>query len=204
MSFILTIDDEIASGSVRLRLRDMTAEKFWRFAKQNEGIKTEMTMDGEMVVYSPTGGSTGYSNTKFTRFIDEWAEADGSGVVFDSSTLFVLPNGARRSPDAAWVTNTRWEVLSKDDQDKPVPLAPDFALEILSPTDSLTETQTKMEEYKANGVRLGWLIAPKTRTVYIYRPGRDVETLDDPATVSGDPELPGFVLDMNRVFPRRP
>jgi Uma2 family endonuclease len=125
-------------------------------------------------------------------------------VVFDSSTLFILPNGARRSPDAAWVTHARWDVLSDAEQDKPVPLAPDFALEILSPTDSLTETQAKMEEYKANAVRLGWLIDPKTRKVYIYRPGAaDPEILDDPQTVSGDPELLGFVLDMNRVFPRR-
>ncbi|MBC8134813.1 MAG: Uma2 family endonuclease [Fibrella sp.] len=182
----------------------MTPEKFWLFARQNEGLKTEMTTDGELIAYSPTGGSTGYSNTKFTRFIDEWAEADGTGVVFDSSTLFILPNGARRSPDAAWVTNTRWNALSADDQDKPVPLAPDFALEILSPTDSLTETQTKMEEYKANGVRLGWLVDPKTRKVYVYRPGTaEAEVLDDPQTVPGDPELPGFMLDMNRVFPRR-
>lgn len=205
MSFTLSIGDEVASGFVRLRVPDMNPEKFWQFARQNEGLKTEMSTDGELIVYSPTGGSAGYSNTKFIRFLDEWAEADDAGVVFNSSTLFVLPNGARRSPDASWVAKSRWEALSKEDQDKPVPFAPDFALEILSPTDSLTETQAKMEEYQASGVGLGWLVDPKTRRVYIYRAGTaDPEILDDPLSLSGDPDLAGFVLDMNRVFPRRP
>ncbi len=203
MSMTLTFDEQLVSGPVRLRLPNMTAEKFWRFAKQNEGIKTEMTMDGDLIAYYPTGGGSGVSNIKLSRLLDEWAEADGTGVAFDSSTLFVLPEGARRSPDAAWLRKDRWETLSEEDQEKPVPFAPDFAAEILSPTDSLTETQAKMEEYRTNGVRLGWLIDRTNRVVYIYRPDRAVQILDDPATVPGDPELPGFNLDMSVVFPRR-
>ncbi|MBC7808580.1 MAG: Uma2 family endonuclease [Akkermansiaceae bacterium] len=185
----------------------MTAEKFWQFAKDNEQIKIEMTMDGELIVYSPTGGGgSGYSNNNLLYEITAWARQDGSGVVFDSSTLFVLPNGAKRSPDAAWVTKSRWDALSDEEKEKPVPFAPDFAAEILSPTDSLTETQAKMEEYRTNGVRLGWLIDRKARKVYVYRPGTTApETLDDPATVSGASELPGFVLDTSQVFvPRSP
>lgn len=204
MSFTLTFDEELANGPVRLRLPDMTPEKFWRFAKQNEGMKTEMSMDGELIIYSPTGGGSGVSNTALTTELGIWTRTDGTGTAFDSSTLFVLPNGARRSPDAAWGTNAKWDALSDEEQEKPVPFAPDFAAEILSPTDSLTETQAKMKEYKANGVRLGWLIDRKKRKVYIYRPSTaDPEVLDDPATVSGDPEMSGFTLDMRLIFPRR-
>ncbi len=203
MTFILDFDADVATGPVRFRLPDMTPEKFWRFARRNEGIKTEMTMDGEMIAYSPTGGGSGVSNIKLSRLLDEWSERNGTGIAFDSSTLFVLPNGARRSPDAAWVTNARWDALSDEEQERPVPFAPDFAAEILSPTDSLTETQAKMAEYKANGVRLGWLIDRTRRVVYIYRPGTaDPEVLDNPASVSGDPELPGLSLDMSLIFPR--
>lgn len=101
MSFTLTIGDELATGFVRLRLHDMTAEKFWQFAKDNEQIRIEMTMDGELIAYYPTGGGSGYSNNNFLYEITAWARQDGTGVVFDSSTLFVLPNGAKRSPDAA-------------------------------------------------------------------------------------------------------
>ncbi|MBC7807471.1 MAG: Uma2 family endonuclease [Akkermansiaceae bacterium] len=205
MSLTLTLDETITGGTVRLWVPNLTDEMFWRFAKQNEGAKTETTAQGELLFYMPTGGGSGASNTGLTVELGLWARRDGTGTAFDSSTLFVLPNGAKRSPDAAWVTNARWNALSDAEKEKPVPFAPDFAAEILSPTDSLTETKAKMEEYKANGVRLGWLIDRLKRTVYIYRPGTaDPEILDDPATVSGDPELPGFSLDMSLIFlPRR-
>ena len=160
-------------------------------------------MNGDLIVYSPTGGGSGLSNTNLTCDLNIWVRQLGTGYVFDSSTLFVLPNGARRSPDAAWVTSDRWDALSEEEQEKPVPFAPDFAAEILSPNDSLTETQAKMEEYLANGVHLGWLIDRTNRKAYIYRPGQAVEILDDPETLSGDPELSGFCLDMSRIFPRR-
>lgn len=200
MFFTLTIGDELATGFVRLRLPDMSAEKFWQFAKDNREVKVEMTMDGELIAYYPTGGGSGFSNSNLLYALTGWARQNGSGVVFDSSTLFVLPNGARRSPDAAWVTRARWDALSEEEQEKRVPFAPDFAVEILFPIDSLAETQAKMEEYRTNGVRLGWLTDRKARNVYIYRPGDEVEVLDDTVTVAGDPELPGFVLDTDGIF----
>lgn len=205
MSFTLTFDDEMAAGgAVRLWVPNMTDEKFWQFAKQHQEAKIEMSPRGEVLFYYPTGGGSGASNSDLAIELGIWARRDGTGRTFDSSTLFVLPNGAKRSPDAAWVTNAKWDALSDEEQEKPVPFAPDFAAEILSPTDSLTETQAKMEEYKANGVRLGWLIDRKNRKVYIYRPSiADPEVLDDPATVSGDPEMSGFTLDMSLIFPRR-
>ena len=205
MSFTLTFDEETAAGgAVRLWVPNMTDEKFWRFAKQHQEAKIEMSPRGEVLFYYPTGGGSGASNSDLTTELNLWARRDGTGRTFDSSTLFVLPNGAKRSPDAAWVTKDRWDALSDEEKEKPVPFAPDFAAEILSPTDSLSETQAKMEEYRANGVRLGWLIDRKARKVYIYRPGTTApETLDDPATVSGDPELPDFSLDMSLIFPPR-
>ena len=204
MSFTLTFGEELANGSVRLRLPDMTPEKFWRFARQNEEVRAELDPDGSVMVRPKNGGNGGIINAKFSSKLQLWTRHDRTGIAFGSSTLFILPNGARRSPDAAWVTSARWDALTDEEQETPVPFAPDFAAEILSPTDSLTEMQAKMEEYKANGVRLGWLIDRKNRKVYIYRPNvADPEILDEPGTVSGDPELPGFTLDMSLIFPRR-
>ncbi|MBC8141002.1 MAG: Uma2 family endonuclease [Armatimonadetes bacterium] len=182
----------------------MTTETFMQFAHSNEGARMEMSGHGEIIAYSPTGGGSGASNSDLAIELGLWARRDATGRTFDSSTLFVLPNGAKRSPDAAWVLLSRWNALSATEKEKPVPFLPDFAVEILSPTDSLTETQDKMAEYMANGVRLGWLIDRLKHTVYIYRPNvADPEVLTDPATVSGDPELPGFVLDMSLIFPQR-
>ncbi len=204
MSLTIVFNEELTHGSVRLRVPGMSPEKFWRFARQNEEVRCEMAANGDVMIRPCNGGNGGSINAHFIARLGAWARRDGTGTAFASMTLFDLPNGARRSPDAAWVTNARWNALSDAEKEKPVPFAPDFAAEILSPTDSLTETQAKMEEYKANGVRLGWLIDRLKRTVYIYRPGTAAaEVLDDPATVSGDPELPGFSLDMSLIFPPR-
>lgn len=204
MSFTLTFDEELANGSVRLRLPDMTPEKFWRFSEQNEEVRAELDSDGTVTVRQKNGGNGGIISASFSSELQRWTRHDGTGTAFGFSTLFLFPNRALRSPDAAWITNVRWDALSDEEQEKPVPFAPDFAVEILSPTDSLAETQAKMEEYKANGVRLGWLIDRKNRKVYIYRPNvADPEIRDDPASVSGDPELPGFSLAMSLIFPRR-
>ena len=148
----------------------------------------------------PTGGTTGWRNAKLTQRLTSWAEADGTGLTFDSSTVFALPNGARRSPDAAWVLRERWEVLTEEEQERFPPLCPDFVIELRSRTDSLPALQDKMLEYIANGARLGLLLDPETRRVYIYRPGGAVETLENPATISGDPVLPGFVLNLLEIW----
>jgi Uma2 family endonuclease len=129
-----------------------------------------------------------------------WAKRDGSGVAFDSSTGFELPNGAVRSPDVAWVSRARLSGLPQDDLDRFLPLCPDFVIELRSPTDRLSLLQAKMEEYAANGCRLGWLVDPTERRVWVYRPGQPVETIDDPATFSGDPDLPGLSVDLRSVW----
>jgi Uma2 family endonuclease len=129
-----------------------------------------------------------------------WVEADKTGLGFDSSTGFTLPNGARRSPDLSWVLRSRWEALSEEEQAEFPPLCPDFVVEIRSPSDTLSTLQSKMQEYLDNGARLGWLLDPLEKRVYLYRPGTPVERLDQPESLSGDPVLPGFILVLNRLW----
>jgi Uma2 family endonuclease len=130
----------------------------------------------------------------------QWAKHDGEGVAFDSSTGFVLPNGAIRSPDVSWVRRNRLATLTPEQKQRFLPLCPDFALELRSASDRLSDLQDKMEEYIANGARLGWLLVPQTRSVYVYRPGRTSQHMQEITPLSGDPELPGFVLDLNPIW----
>ena len=129
-----------------------------------------------------------------------WADHDGTGVVVDSSTGFRLPNGATRSPDAAWVLKSRLERFSIAEQEKFLPLCPDFVIELKFPTDRVADLKIKLQEYVDNGARLGWLLNPEVRQMLVYRPGRAVEVLDHPEAVSADPELPGFVLDLRPIW----
>jgi len=149
---------------------------------------------------APTGGSTGSRNADITTQITIWAKKDGSGLSFDSSTMFCLPNGAKRSPDAAWISFDRWNALSERERESFVPLCPDFVVELRSPTDNLSFLQDKMQEYIANGAQLGMLIDSKSKQVHLYRPNQPVELLDNPQTVSGAPMLPGFVLSMKDIW----
>ena len=175
-------------------------EKFAELCQLNPELQIERTSEGELVIMSPTGGKSGRRNSKLNAQTTNWAERDGTGQVFDSSTLFSLPNGARRSPDLSWIRNKRWDALTLEQQEQFPPLCPDFVVELRSRTDLLKQQQEKMEEYIKNGAQLGWLIDPLERTVHIYRPGVAVETLNDPATVSGEPLLKGFVLDVQALW----
>jgi Uma2 family endonuclease len=148
----------------------------------------------------PTGGETGRMNFELTGYFGYWVDADGTGVGFDSSPGFTLPNGAMRSPDLAWVKRERWEGLTSEQRKGFAPLCPDFVLELRSPSDALDTVQAKMQGYLDNGARLGWLIDPHRKRVYIYRPQAPVTCLDNSQTISGDPVLPGFVLELGRVW----
>jgi Uma2 family endonuclease len=148
----------------------------------------------------PTGSDTGRRNVKITTQLDIWNSQNNLGEVFDSSSGFKLPNGAHRSPDASWVRRERWEALTPEQQEGFAPICPDFVVELRSPSDSLKKIQEKMQEYIENGARLGWLIDRKNRRVEIYRPNRDVEILENPATLSGEDVLPGFVLDLTPIM----
>lgn len=178
----------------------LTDEQFLRLCQENPEMRLELNARGELVIMPPTGSKTGLRNSVLNYSLVAWSITEGTGVAFDSSTLFALPNGARRSPDAAWVRRERWNMLTEDQQEGPAPLCPDFVVELRSRTDRLSILREKMQEYIGNGARLGWLIDPSEKRVYVYRPGQPVETLDDPATVSGEPELPGFVLNVRELW----
>jgi Uma2 family endonuclease len=178
----------------------LTDEQFYQLCQDNEDLRLELTAEGELIIMPPTGGTTGSRNSTINYQIAGWAIKDGTGLSFDSSTMFILPNGAKRSPDGSWVSRERWDALSQEERDKFAPLCPDFVLELRSPSDSLSFLQDKMDEYISNGAGLGFLLDPKAKRVYVYRPGQPVESLDNPRTVSGDPVLPGFVLDLKDIW----
>jgi Uma2 family endonuclease len=178
----------------------LSDEQFYQLAANNPDIKLERCANGDLDLMSPTGGETGRVNLNLAVQLWLWNQQNQLGEVFDSSTGFHLPNGSDRSPDVAWVSKERWSALSVEEQEKFLPLCPDFALEILSPSDSLAKTQAKMLEYRDNGCRLGWLIDRKQNQVTIYRPGLSPELQVAPTTLSGDPVLPGFILDLTQVW----
>ncbi len=179
---------------------DLTDEQFFQLCQNNPELRFERTAKGELVIMSPTGSGTGKRNADLTIDVGIWNRQTNLGVVFDSSTGFKLPNGAERSPDVAWVLNDHWNALTLQQQERFAPIAPDFVIELRSRTDSLEMLEAKMQEYLENGVRLGWLLDPQTPQAKIYRPGQPVETLLSPSTLSGEDVLPGFVLDVDRVF----
>ncbi|MEG4519074.1 MULTISPECIES: Uma2 family endonuclease [unclassified Microcoleus] len=178
----------------------LTSEQFYQLCEENPDLKLERNANGELIVMPPTGGETGKRNVKLTTQLDVWNEQTELGEVFDSSTGFTLPNKADRSPDASWVEKSRWSALTPEQREKFIPLCPDFVIELVSPSDSLKKTQEKMQEYMENGCRLGWLINRKKREVEIYRPGQDVEVLQSPLTLSGENVLPGFVLNLQKIW----
>jgi Uma2 family endonuclease len=177
-----------------------TDDQFYQLCRENPDVKFERNAKGELLVMSPTGGETGRSNFEIGIDFGVWNRQNKLGVCFDSSTCFKLPNGANRSPDVAWIKKERWDNLTLEEKTKFPPIAPDFVLELMSPTDSLQETQNKMQEYMENGVKLGWLINPKTQQVEIYRLGKPVEILAEPLELSGEDILPGFILNMAIVW----
>lgn len=178
----------------------LTEEQFVRLCQENSDLRIELTAQGELVIMPPTGLDSGRRNSRLTRRLDTWTEADGTGIAFDSSTLFTLPSGAKRSPDASWVRQERWDALPVEERARFGLLCPDFVVELRSPTDRLQDLQEKMQEYLDNGARLGWLIDPLEKRVYVYRPDQPVEVLDDPPTVSGAPVLPGFILPVRELW----
>jgi Uma2 family endonuclease len=175
-------------------------DQFYQLCRDNPDIKFERNANGELIVMPPTGGETGKRNAKLTARFVLWNEQTQLGEVFDSSTCFKLPNGPDRSPDVSWIKLTRWIALSAEQREKFPPIAPDFVLELMSPSDSLSETQAKMQEYMNAGVKLGWLIDRKTRRVEIYRQGQSKEVLESPTSLSGENILPGFVLDLQIIW----
>ncbi len=183
-----------------IRALDMTAEQFLKLCSDNPDLRMELTAKRKLIIMPPTVSATSGLNSDLNADLVIWSRRDGTGKTFDSSCGFTLPNGAVLSPDASWILLSRWEALTEAERDRFAPISPDFVMELRSPSDRLTVVQAKMVEYMENGVHLGWLIDPQNKWVYVYRPGQPVETFEEPDTVSGDPELPGFVLEMQRIW----
>lgn len=179
---------------------ELSDDQLYEFAQLNRELRIERNALGELIIMPPTGGESGQRNAEITMQLRLWAKRDGSGATFDSSTGFRLPNGAVRSPDASWIKQSRLAGLSDDDKKKFIPLCPDFVIELRSETDSLSVLQEKMQEYLDNGSQLGLLIDPEQKRVYVYRPEVEVEELENPETVSGDPLLASFVLDLREIW----
>lgn len=202
MSQVLT-EPQTHQAFATIRLRpaiELTDEQFFALCQLNRDLRLERTAEGDIIIMPPTGGKTGTRNLEISRQLGNWTKKDGTGAAFDSSTGFKLPNGAERSPDGAWVRRDRLAKLTLEEKEKFLPLCPDFVVELRSPSDDLTNVQAKMREYIENGARLGWLLDPETRQVYIYRPGVAVGVLQDPQEVSGEPEVPGFILDLREIW----
>lgn len=186
-------------STLKLKI-DLNNDQFFQMCQKNRDYRFERTASGELLIMPPTGSDTGRRNVKITTQLDIWNSESNLGEVFDSSSGFTLPNGAERSPDTSWVKIERWNALTPEQQEKFAPICPDFVVELRSRTDSLKELQEKMQEYIENGAQLGWLIDRKNKRVEIYRPGKDVEILDNPTTLSGENVLPGFVLHLQQIM----
>ncbi len=182
---------------VRLRV---TPAGFWDLCLANRDLRLERTAQGVLLVRPPAGSDSGSRNAGMTARLWNWNERTKLGIAFDSSAGFTLPSTAVRGPDASWMTRARWDAVPPEERAKFAHVCPDFVAELRSPSDGLKDLRDKMEEYITQGVRLAWLIDPQTQTVEIYRPGRAVELLQRPATLSGEDVLPGFVLDLKGIL----
>jgi Uma2 family endonuclease len=178
----------------------MTDGEFADFCAEHPGLFFEMTAEGDLIVMPPTGSRSSARNMELSRQLGNWARADGRGIATDSSGGFVLPNGARRSPDSAWTLKSEIEKLSPESREGYGRLCPDFVIELRSQSDRLRTLQDKMREYIENGAKLGWLIDPEARAVEIYRLGRDPERVENPESVRAEGAVDGFVLDLRTVW----
>lgn len=186
--------------TLNLRRFVTTDEDFWQLCVANPEMRLERTAEGEVIFMPPAASDTGMRGAGIIGPLWEWNRKASLGKAFDSSAGLTLPNGAIRSPDAAWIRQARWDGLTRQEQSRFAPICPDFVVELRSRSDELADLRRKMQEYLENGARLGWLIDPQERRVYIYRSGQPVEMLDEPETVAGDPVLPGFALELSGIF----
>ncbi len=178
----------------------MTIEQFYEFCRCHPELRLERSATGEVSVMPPAFAATGGRNGRVVQQLANWSDLNSPGEIFDSSAGFTLPNGAIRSPDAAWISADRWDSLTEDQRESFTEISPDFVIELRSSSDTLKGLKEKMDEYMANGVRLGLLLDRQNRNVYLYRPGQVPELLKNPERVSCEPDLPGFQLNLSRIW----
>ena len=193
-------DAYIPPELIALTHRSVTPEQFEELCHEYRELRLELTSTGELIVMPPAGSQTGRRNADLTYQLVAWCKQDGTGVCFDSTAGFTVPNGAIRSPDGAWIKRERWDSLTEQQKNSFAPICPDFVVELRSPSDNLSQLYLKMFEYVENGTSLGWLIDPFKRQVYVYRPDEEVVVLDNPETVSGEPLMLGFKLNLTELW----
>ncbi|MGF1603748.1 MAG: Uma2 family endonuclease [Thermosynechococcaceae cyanobacterium] len=201
MATTLLIQTEAMPMTVSLpAIAPMTRDEFYTFCLANRDLRIERAATGDVEIMPPAFSDTGNRNFNLAVQLGSWAEKEVTGLGFDSSSGFTLPNGAMRSPDAAWIKTSRWEALTEAEQASFAPICPDFVIELRSMGDRLSKLQAKMQEYIDNGVVMGWLIDRQSRTVHVYRPHQDPQILENPDQVNGEPELPGFSLPIAKIW----
>src|SRR5262245_8639537 len=206
MPSIPLIEREVSADWLVLNLQEvrLSDEQFVALCADNRELHLELTAQKELVIMSPPGGKTGRRNEVICTHLAIWADKDGTGITFASGTLFELPNGAKRAPDASWLRLERWNALTDDQKEKIPPLCPEFVVELMSPSDRrpvrFKIVQAKMGEYIENGAQLGWLIDPFEKKVYVYWPRKRVQCLENPNSLYGDPILPGLVFPISEVW----
>jgi len=198
-------NDRLTDYSLQMLLRfypviTLTDDQFYDFCQINREMRIEKTGRGDILIMAPTGGETSRRNSELIAALVNWTKKDKTGVAFDSSGGFILPNGATRSPDAAWIQRSRLAGLTRKQKEKFIPLCPDFVIELRSPSDTLGTLQEKLQEYMDNGAKLGWLIDPVQKNFFIYRPDRNPECLKNPEEVSGESVLPNFMLELDEIW----
>ncbi|MEA5417976.1 Uma2 family endonuclease [Spirulina sp. CCNP1310] len=178
----------------------LTNAAFAQLCASNPDLRLERTAQGELSVIAPAGSDSGRQNASITGQLWYWNRQTRLGLAFDSSAGFTLPNSAIRSPDAAWIAQSRWDALTPEQRRTFAPICPDFVIELKSPSDTLPPLQAKLTEYIANGAQLGWLIDPEGQQVHCYRPNHPPEILTQPTTISAHPILPNFTLDLTLIW----
>lgn len=196
----LTVEPPISALAINVQSMDLTDQQFEKLCRENPELRLELTSRGELIIMPPTGLKTGWRNSILNHRLVEWTETDGTGLAFDSSTLFTLPGGSKRSPDASWIRREKVEALSEEEQQGFATVTPDFVIELRSPSDSWPLLEEKMLDYIRNGVQLGWLIDPQSKRVHVHRPAQPVETLQNPDALKADPILPGFVFNPQEIW----
>jgi Uma2 family endonuclease len=197
---LIETDEYIPPDVARLLHQSVSPEQYERLVYKHSDLWLELTSSGELIIMPPTGLESDVRNVNLTCQLATWTRKDGSGLCFGSSGIFALPNGARRIPDGAWIKREKWDRLTKRQQERFGPLCPDFVVELRSRTNRVSQLREKMLEYIENGASLGWLIDPLERRVYVYRPDHELVILENPKTVSGDPLLPGFMLNVTELW----
>jgi Uma2 family endonuclease len=179
---------------------ELTDEKFYQLCISNRNVKFERNYQGDLVIMSPVGDISSNRNARLIQQLLNWSDKYKTGIVFDSSAGFILPNNAVRSPYASWIPLEKWQLIPDEEKEKFSHICPDFIIELMSPSDNLKNTQEKMKEYLENGTKLGWLINRKNRQVEIYRENKEVEILDNPNSLSGENILVDFVLNLELIW----